>query len=186
MREKDARAHVKKAYKSAKMEDVTQKFPNFRGAPTTRDPNTSAEESRNGRRIVIQVGGVYASFCQREGSEGILLEKYRDKNRRCIAMLSQNIGAKGRFDSPDNTGNVCQFLFTQYVFTTLRHLLRECDRRIHHLACDHQHDSWRFVFAVLPGTLPGSTTSLGGAQSDLEGCQHASLGSTLEGPHELD
>ena len=32
-----------------------------------------------------------------------------------------------------NTTNSCQFLFMQYIFTTLRDLLCECDRYIHHL-----------------------------------------------------
>ena len=52
----------------------------------------------NGRRIVIQIGGVYTTFCQ-EG--GILLQKYRDRNGRCIAIRFKNIGVSGRFDSPD-------------------------------------------------------------------------------------
>ena len=39
----------------------------------------------NGRRIVIQIGGVHSTFCQ---GEDILLPKYRDRNGRCIAMLS--------------------------------------------------------------------------------------------------
>ena len=53
----------------------------------------------NGRRIVIQIGGVY-TFCQKEG---ILLQKYRDRNGRCIAILFKNIGVRGRCDSPDIT-----------------------------------------------------------------------------------
>ena len=52
----------------------------------------------NGRRIVIQIGGVYSTFCQKEG---ILLQKYRDRNGRCIAILFKNIGVRGRFDSPE-------------------------------------------------------------------------------------
>ena len=52
----------------------------------------------NGRRIVIQIGGVYTTFCQ---EEGILLQKYRDRNGRCIVILFKNIGVRGRFDSPD-------------------------------------------------------------------------------------
>ena len=52
----------------------------------------------NGRRIVIQIGGVYATACQREG---ILLQKYRDRNGRCIAILFKSIGVRGRFDAPD-------------------------------------------------------------------------------------
>ena len=38
----------------------------------------------NGRRIVIQIGGVYTTCCQ---EEGILLQKNRDRNGRCIAIL---------------------------------------------------------------------------------------------------
>ena len=52
----------------------------------------------NGRRIVIQIGGVYTTFCQ---EEGILLQKYHDKNGRCIAILFKSIGVRGRFDSPE-------------------------------------------------------------------------------------
>ena len=51
----------------------------------------------NGSRIVIQIGGVYTTFCR---EEGILLQKYRDRNGRCIAILFKSIGVRGRFDSP--------------------------------------------------------------------------------------
>ena len=50
---------------------------------------------------MIQIGGVYTTFCQ---EEGILLQKYRDRNGRCIAILFKGIGVRGRFDSPDNCG----------------------------------------------------------------------------------
>ena len=49
-------------------------------------------------RIVIQIGGVCTTFCQ---EEGILLQKYRDRNGRCIEILSKNIAVRGRFGSPD-------------------------------------------------------------------------------------
>ena len=52
----------------------------------------------NGRRIVIQIGGVYTTFCQ---EEGILLQKYHDRNGRCIAILFKSIGVRSRIDSPD-------------------------------------------------------------------------------------
>ena len=52
----------------------------------------------NGRRIVIQIGGVYTTFCQ---EKDILLQKYRDRNGLCIAILFKSIGVRGRFDSPD-------------------------------------------------------------------------------------
>ena len=48
----------------------------------------------NGSRIVIQIGGVYTTFCQ---EEGILLQKYADRNGRCIAILFKSIGVRGRF-----------------------------------------------------------------------------------------
>ena len=38
----------------------------------------------NGRHMVIQIGGVYTTFCQ---EEGIRLQKYRDRNGRGIAIL---------------------------------------------------------------------------------------------------
>ena len=47
---------------------------------------------------MIQIGGVYTTFCQ---EEGILLPKYRNTNGRCIAMLFTSIGVRGRCDSPD-------------------------------------------------------------------------------------
>ena len=52
----------------------------------------------SGRRIVIQIDGVYTTFCQKEG---ILLQKYRDRNGRCIAILFRSIRVRGRFDSSD-------------------------------------------------------------------------------------
>ena len=56
----------------------------------------------NGRRIVIQIGGVYSTFCQ---EEGILLPKYRDRNGRSIAILFESIGVGGRLDSPARIRN---------------------------------------------------------------------------------
>ena len=47
---------------------------------------------------MIQIGGVHTTFCQ---EEGILLQKYRDRNGRCIAILFKSIGVRGRLDSPD-------------------------------------------------------------------------------------
>ena len=48
---------------------------------------------------MIQIGGVYTTFCQ---EEGILLQKYRDRNGRSIAILLKSIGVRGRFDSPEH------------------------------------------------------------------------------------
>ena len=48
---------------------------------------------------MIQIGGVHVSFCQREG---ILLQKYRDRNGRYIAIRFKSIRARGRSDSPEN------------------------------------------------------------------------------------
>ena len=53
---------------------------------------------------MIQIGSVYTTFCQ---EEGILLQKYADRNGRCIAILFESIGGgggggvRGRFDSPE-------------------------------------------------------------------------------------
>ena len=47
---------------------------------------------------MIQIGGVYTTFCQKEG---ILLQKYRDRNGRCIAILFRSIGVRGRWDTPE-------------------------------------------------------------------------------------
>ena len=57
----------------------------------------------NGRRVVIQIDGVYTTFCQKEG---ILLRKYRNRNGRCIAILFKSIGVRGRCDSPDSNRRV--------------------------------------------------------------------------------
>ena len=51
----------------------------------------------SGSRIVMQTRGVYTTFSQKEG---ILLQKYRHRNVRCIAILFKSIGVRGRFDSP--------------------------------------------------------------------------------------
>ena len=59
---------------------------------------------------MIQIGGVYTALCQKEG---ILLPKYRDRNGRCIAILFESIGVRGRFDSPDHnhSGNNLTIIF---------------------------------------------------------------------------
>ena len=59
----------------------------------------------NGRRMVIQIGGVKITFCQ-EGS--ILLPKYRDSNGRSIAILFKSTGVRGRFVSPHGGPNLFQ------------------------------------------------------------------------------
>ena len=46
---------------------------------------------------MIQIGGAYA-FCQ---EEGILVQKYRGRKGRCIAILFSSIGVRGRCDSPE-------------------------------------------------------------------------------------
>ena len=55
---------------------------------------------------MIQIGGVYTTFCQQEG---IFLKKYRDRNGRCIAILFKRIRVRGRCDSPEVPG-VYKFL----------------------------------------------------------------------------
>ena len=55
----------------------------------------------NGRRIVIQIGDAYTSFCQ-DGD--IVLQKYRDRKwggGGSSAILLKSIGVRGRFDSPE-------------------------------------------------------------------------------------
>ena len=47
---------------------------------------------------MIQIGGVYTTFCE---EEGVLLQKYHDRNGRCIAILFKSIGVRGRFHSAE-------------------------------------------------------------------------------------
>ena len=88
---------------------------------------------------MIQIGGVYTTFCQ---EEGILLQKYQDGNGRCIATLFKSIGVRSRFDSPD------------YRLSTLSCRLFAGDQpaRIYHIAfliVPPQH-SWSSSFQVPP------------------------------------
>ena len=48
---------------------------------------------------MIRSGGVYTTFCQKEG---ILLKKYRDRNGRSISILFRSIRVRGRFYSSDS------------------------------------------------------------------------------------
>ena len=48
---------------------------------------------------MIQIGGVYTTFCEKEGI--FLLQKYRNRNGRRIAVLFESTGGRGRIDSPD-------------------------------------------------------------------------------------
>ena len=70
------------------------------GVPTTPDPNTFAKVSQYKWEAYRDTNWwcIYY-FCQ-EG--GILLQKYRDRNGRCIAVLFKSIGVRGWFDSPDS------------------------------------------------------------------------------------
>ena len=52
---------------------------------------TSAKVSRY-KSDVIQIGGVSTTFCQ---EEGILLQKYRDRNERRIAILFRKYRGQG-------------------------------------------------------------------------------------------
>ena len=74
---------------------------------------------------MIQIGGENAAFRQ---EEGILLQKYRDRNGRCIAILCKSIGVRGRCGSPDsrpakaetcanNEKHVCKFLASMLADT---------------------------------------------------------------------
>ena len=55
----------------------------------------------NGRRIVIQIGGVYTTSCHREG---IHLQKYAIEMGGVSRYFFTYIGVRGRFDSPDSLG----------------------------------------------------------------------------------
>ena len=64
------------------------------GMPKTPDPNTSAKVSRYKWEAYsdTKIGGVYTTFCQKEG---IFLQKHRDKNRRCVAILFKSYRGQG-------------------------------------------------------------------------------------------
>ena len=51
---------------------------------------------------MIQIGGVYTASYQ---EEGVFLQKYRDRNGRCIRILFKSIWVRGRFDSPEITSS---------------------------------------------------------------------------------
>ena len=55
----------------------------------------------NGRRIVIQIGGVYTTFCHREG---IHLQKYAIEMGGVSRFFFTCIGVRGRLDSPEIRG----------------------------------------------------------------------------------
>ena len=57
----------------------------------------------NGRRIVMQIGGVYATFCHREG---IHLQKYA-MEMGGVSRYFTCIGVRGRCDSP----KICDEIF---------------------------------------------------------------------------
>ena len=52
----------------------------------------------NGRRIVIQIGGVYTTFCNREG---IHLQKYAIEMGGVSRYFFTCIGVRGLLDPPD-------------------------------------------------------------------------------------
>ena len=66
---------------------------------------------------MIQIGGVYATFCQ---EEGILL--YRDRNGRCIAILFKSIGVRPIQKTREGCG--CPKLLAGKVFWHISTLLK--------------------------------------------------------------
>ena len=77
----------------------TSPSPTFRSVPTTPDPSTSAQVSRY--KWEAYRGTNWWCIYYFLPKEGILLQKYRDRNGRCIAILFKSIGVRGRFDSPE-------------------------------------------------------------------------------------
>ena len=65
----------------------------------TPDPNTSTKVSRY--KLEAYRDANWWCIYYFLPSRGILLQKYRDRNGRCIAILFKSIGVRGRFDSPD-------------------------------------------------------------------------------------
>ena len=54
--------------------------------------------------MAIQIGGVLLHKLLSAKRRAILLQKHRDRNGRCIAILFKRIGVRGRFDSPGGGG----------------------------------------------------------------------------------
>ena len=98
----------------------------FGSAPTTPDPNTSAKASRYKREAYRDINSwcayiyIYIAFWQ---EESILLQKYRDRNGRCIAILFKSIGVRGRCDPPETCLYICHQNFT--TFFTLKFTISE-------------------------------------------------------------
>ena len=65
----------------------------------------------NGRRIVIQIGCVYTTFCHREG---IHLQKYAIEMGGVSRYFFTCIGVRGRFDSPDFCGTLTQRIWGKF------------------------------------------------------------------------
>ena len=101
----------------------------FGSVPTTPDPNTSAEVSRCKWEAYRDTNWcrIYTTFCQ---EKGILLQKYRDRNGRCIAILFKSIGVRGRCDSPDSYRDPVSW--TSYFLGDHRHLSSQ--KRVHIVA----------------------------------------------------
>ena len=74
---------------------------NIGGVPTTLDPNTSEKASRYKWEAYRDTHWWCLYYFLPRGG-GILLQKYRDRNGRCIAILFKSIGVRGWLDSPEN------------------------------------------------------------------------------------
>ena len=86
----------------------------------------------DGRGIVIQIGGAYTTFCQ---NEGILLQKYRDRNGRCITILFKGIRVRGRFDSSEKDPCLKPFWnWTGSVYPLLDIIIHHCPTYQLHLS----------------------------------------------------
>ena len=72
----------------------------FRGVPTTPDPNTSAKVSRYKWEPYRDTNWWCIYYFLPRGGH-ILWQKYAIGNGRCIAILFKSIGVRGRCDSPD-------------------------------------------------------------------------------------
>ena len=106
------------------------------GVPTTPDPNTLARLSRYKWEPYRDTNWwcVCTTFSH---EEGILLQKHRERNGRCIAILFESIRITGRFGSPELRPSKCSSHLRLVLDRGLPHESRQSSARTHARAHTH-------------------------------------------------